>query len=109
MLAASRRASWEDAMTHSIVAIIKVRDGHQAEFEAVAKKLAAAVNASEPGCLLYTLNRGEDPHSYVFMERYRNEDAVKAHRASEHYRALGKEMGAHMDGAPVIMRMQELA
>ena len=96
-------------MTHSIVAIIKVRDGHQAEFEAIAGKLAAAVNASEPGCLLYTLNRGEDPQSYVFMERYRNEDAVKAHRASEHYRALGKEMGAHMDGAPVIMRMRELA
>ena len=96
-------------MTHSIVAIIKVRDGHHGEFEAVARKLVAAVNASEPGCLLYTLNRGDDPLTYVFMERYRDEEAVKAHRATEHYRTLGKEMGAHLDGAPTILRMRELA
>jgi len=31
MLAASRRATVEYAMTHSIVAIIKVRDGRRAE------------------------------------------------------------------------------
>lgn len=96
-------------MTHSIVAIIRVKDGHQGDFESVAKQLAAAVNANEPGCLLYTLNRGDDPLSFVFMERYRDEDATKAHRASEHYRTLGKQMGPHMDGARVILRMQELS
>jgi quinol monooxygenase YgiN len=71
--------------------------------------IVAAVNANEPGCLLYTLNRGDDPQTYVFMERYRDEDAVKAHRATEHFRTFGKAMGAHMDGAPVVLRMQELA
>jgi quinol monooxygenase YgiN len=96
-------------MTHSIVATIKVNAGQEAQFEAIARQLVAAVNANEPGCLLYTLNRGDDPRTYVFMERYRDEDAVKAHRATEHFRNCGKAMGAHMDGPPVVMRMQELA
>ena len=96
-------------MTLSVVAKIKVKDGQQAGFEAVAEKLAAAVNANEPGCLLYTLNKGDDPLTYVFIERYANEDAVKAHRAAEHFRTLGREMGAFMDGPPEILRVSEVA
>jgi len=96
-------------MTLSVVAKIKVKDGQQAGFEAVAKKLAAAVNANEPGCLLYTLNKGDEPLTYVFIERYANEDAVKAHRAAEHFRTLGREMGAFMDGPPEILRVSEVA
>lgn len=96
-------------MTLSVVAKIKVKDGQQVAFEAVATKLAAAVNANEPGCLLYTLNRGDDPVTYVFLERYKDEDAVKAHRASDHFRSLGREMGAFMDGPPDVLRLNELA
>jgi quinol monooxygenase YgiN len=43
------------------------------------------------------------------MERYKDEDAVKAHRGSDHFRSLGKEMGAFMDGPPEILRLNELA
>lgn len=96
-------------MTLSVVAKIKVKDGQQAAFEAVAGKLAAAVQANEPGCLLYTLNKSDDPLTYVFLERYKDEDAVKAHRASDHFRSLGREMGAFMDGAPEILRLTEVA
>lgn len=96
-------------MTLSVVATIKVKDGQQAGFEAAASKLAAAVQANEPGCLLYTLNKGDDPLTYVFLERYKDEEAVKAHRASEHFRTLGREMGAFMDGPPAVLRMTELA
>ena len=96
-------------MTHSIVATIKVKDGQQASFEAVALKLVAAVKANEPGCLLYTLNKSDDPLTYVFLERYKDEDAVKAHRGSDHFRSLGREMGAFMDGPPEILRLSEVA
>jgi len=96
-------------MTLSVVAKIKVKDGQQAAFEAVAGKLAAAVNANEPGCLLYTLNKGDDPVTYYFLERYKDDEAVKAHRASDHFRSLGREMGAFMDGAPEILRLNEVA
>lgn len=96
-------------MVHSIVATLKVKPGAEGAFEAIARKLVAAVNANEPGCMLYTLNKGDNPDTYVFMERYRDEEAVNAHRATEHYRNYGKEMGAHLDGAPVILRMKEVA
>ena len=95
-------------MTRATVATIKVKPGPEAQFEAVALKLAAAVNANEPGCLLYTLNKGEEASTYVFMERYKDEEAVKAHRASDHFRTLGREMGAFMDGPPAVLRMTEL-
>jgi quinol monooxygenase YgiN len=95
-------------MTHSIVATIKVKDGQQASFEAVALKLVAAVNANEPGCLLYTLSKGDDPVTYVFMERYANDEALAAHRGTDHFRSLGREMGAFMDGPPSVLRMKEL-
>ena len=96
-------------MIQSIVATIKVKAGQAEQFEAIARKLAAAVNANEPGCLLYTLNKGDDANTYVFMERYAHEDAMKAHRGTEHFRTLGREMGAHMDGAPTVLRMVELS
>ncbi|MFZ9679141.1 MAG: putative quinol monooxygenase [Quisquiliibacterium sp.] len=93
----------------SVVAKIKVKEGQQAQFEEVARKLVTAVNANEPGCLLYTLNKGDDPLTYVFLERYKDEDAVKAHRGADHFRTLGREMGAFMDGPPDVLRMAELA
>ena len=95
-------------MIQSIVATIKVKAGQEAAFEATALRLVAAVNANEPGCLLYTLNKGEEASTYVFMERYKDEEAVKAHRASDHFRTLGREMGAFMDGPPAVLRMTEL-
>lgn len=95
-------------MVQSIVATIKVKPGQEAAFQATALRLVAAVNANEPGCLLYTLSKGDEASTFVFMERYADEEAMKAHRASDHFRTIGKEMGAFMDGPPSVLRMVEL-
>jgi len=95
-------------MIHSVIATVRVRPGAEAEFEALATKLVEATNR-EPGCLLYTLNKGEEPHTYVFIERYRDEEAVRAHRSSQHFRSIGREMGAFMEGDRSVLRMHELA
>ncbi|MBL8383820.1 MAG: antibiotic biosynthesis monooxygenase [Burkholderiales bacterium] len=92
----------------SIVATIKAKAGQEAQFQAVALELVAAVRANEPGCLLYTLSQGEAPSTFVFMERYADEAALAAHRGTEHFKRLGRAMGAFMDGPPSIMRMVEL-
>ncbi len=92
----------------SIVATLNIKDGQSAEFEALAKELAAAVNENEDGCEYYALHRTEDPHQYVFIERYRDEAAVEAHRASDHYRSVGARMGAHMAGRPDVQILQEV-
>ena len=96
-------------MIQSIIATIKTKSGQEAQFQACALELAAAVRANEPGCLLYTLSKGEDPSTFVFMERYADEAALVAHRGTEHFKRLGRAMGAFMDGPPVVQRMVEVS
>jgi quinol monooxygenase YgiN len=92
----------------AIVATIKVKAGMESQFEGVAKQLVAKVNANEPGCKLYALHKGDQPLTYIFLERYVDEAATKAHRASDHFRDLGKQMGAFMDGPPQMLRLTEV-
>jgi quinol monooxygenase YgiN len=91
-----------------VVATLKVKPGREREFEAVAKELVAKVNANEPGCKLYALHHGEAPGTYVFMERYVDQAAVDAHRATEHFKALGPRMGEYMEGRPEVLRLREV-
>ena len=90
------------------IALIKVKPGMEKEFEAVAKELVAKVNANEPGCKLYALHHGEAPHTYVFMERYADQAAVDAHRATDHFKTLGRKMGEFMDGRAEVLRLREV-
>jgi quinol monooxygenase YgiN len=92
----------------AIVAKIKVKEGKTVEFETAALRLVAAVEANEPGCMLYKLHRTEDPLLYVFVERYESEDAMKAHRGYAHFRELGAAMGEYMAGPPEIMRLPQV-
>ena len=91
-----------------VVATLKVKPGMEAQFEAVAKELVAKVTANEPGCKLYALHRGETAGTYVFMERYVDQAAVEAHRATEYFKSLGRKMGEYMDGRPEVLRLREV-
>lgn len=92
-----------------VMAKLKIKSGQGAAFEAVAAKLVEAVNANEPGNLMYRLYKGDAADTYVFMERYQDEAALEAHRKAPHYGAYGKQMREFMDGAPEIAIMQEVA
>lgn len=91
-----------------VVAKIRIRDGVAEQFEEVATRMTAAVNANEPGCLLYAMHRSDDPNLYVVLERYQDKAAVKAHTESEHFRTIGKEMGELMDGRPEITWLTQI-
>jgi quinol monooxygenase YgiN len=91
-----------------VVATLKVKPGMEKEFEAVAKDLVARVNANERGCTLYALHHGETAGTYVFMERYADQAAVDAHRATEYFKSLGRKMGEYMDGRPEVLRLREV-
>lgn len=91
-----------------IVATIKVKPGMEKEFEAVARELVSKVNANEPGCTLYALHRAEGSGAYVFMERYKDQAAVEAHRGTDYFKALGRKMGEYMDGRAEVLRLKEV-
>jgi quinol monooxygenase YgiN len=91
------------------VAEINVKDGQQAEFEKLALEMEQAVNANEPGVLYYRLFKVQgETTKYVFMEQYKDAAAVEAHRAAEHFKRIGRAMGAHMDGPPKVTRMDKV-
>ena len=54
------------------------------------------------------LHKSETPNVYVFMERYVDQAAVDAHRASEHFKTLGRKMGEYMEGRAEVMRLREV-
>ena len=91
-----------------VVATIKVKEGQGAEFEKVATELVKQVNANEKGCLLYQLYHGEEPNTYVFLERYADQTAVETHRGTEYFKTLGRAMGAFMDGKPDVKRFKQV-
>jgi len=90
-------------MAIGVIATLKVQDGKGAELESVFQGLAAEVRANEPGNKLYQLCKSRaDANTYIVMEMYTGQDAIEAHRASDHFRAAGPKLGACLAGRPEI-------
>ena len=84
-----------------IVATLKIKEGSGSDFEAVATELVEKVNANEEGVVYYDLYK-QDETTYVFLERYKDQEAQEAHGKTDYFRELGAKMGAFMAGAPDI-------
>ena len=95
-------------MTVSVIATLQVQEGKVDEFVALALEQVAAVAANEPGCSLYTLNRGDDPTTFTFMERYDDDAAFAAHGQTEYFKAFFASAGEMLAGAPAISLMHEV-
>lgn len=90
----------------AIVAKLTTQDGKADEFEMAAKEMVAAVARAEAGrTLMYTLHRAKDePNTFVFYEQYADEDALAAHRATEHMAAFGGKIRGLLDSRPEIVQ-----
>jgi quinol monooxygenase YgiN len=72
-------------MTHVVIARWTAKPGNE---DAVASALDGLASASrhESGCVRYLANRSlDDPRVFLLFEEYLDEDAYKAHAASEHF------------------------
>ena len=63
------------------------------------KKAIDAVH-DEPGCELYALHEAD--RTFVFVEQWADEDALKTHSTAPSIGALFGAVGEHLDGAPDI-------
>jgi quinol monooxygenase YgiN len=62
--------------------------GKEAEAEEAFRALVAPTHA-EDGCVLYALHRGaDDPRRLTFIERWESREALDAHLASPHIKAV---------------------
>ncbi|MFW9821450.1 MAG: putative quinol monooxygenase [Candidatus Thorarchaeota archaeon] len=95
-------------MTITLIATVKIQDGKMEEAKAALRKIVPKVKESEPGTLEYTPHTvREDPNVIIFVERYKDEDALKAHGAN-----LGKNMAEFapycVPERPVVKTLEEI-
>ena len=92
-----------------VIATLRVQDGKTAEFERVFAGLAAAVRANEAGNIAYQLCRSRsEANTYKVLELYRDEEALKAHGAADHFKAAGPALGAVLAGRPDVEYLDAL-
>ena len=90
-------------MAVGVVATIKIQPGKNAEFEAVAKEMMAAVRANEPGNKYYNFCKSKtEETTYVVMEMYTDQAALETHGKSDHFRTIGPKMGPCLAGRPEV-------
>lgn len=95
----------------TFVVTFRIRKGKEAEAVAMVKKLTAAVEKNEPGALAYLAHRDTaDPMKLTFIEMYKDQDAVKAHRNDPAMQAaLPKFSEIFEKGAPEVKNLKRVA
>jgi quinol monooxygenase YgiN len=74
-----------------ILAHWRAKDGKHQEVMALVKDMILKTRA-EPGCMLYDAYQNiEDPHFILLDELYASDEAVDAHRNSEHFQIIVQE------------------
>jgi quinol monooxygenase YgiN len=86
----------------AVVATIQVKEGKEADFEAVMKDLAEKVRSSEPGTTLYQVCKSTQGPTYLVLENYTDQDAFTHHTTTSYFKEASPKMGACMAGAPKI-------
>jgi len=90
-------------MPLGVIAILKVAEGRNVEFEQLAAELATKVIKNESKCNFYQFNKSrEDGQTYIAMEQYVDQHAFDAHGKTDYFRSLSKAMGACMTAPPKI-------
>lgn len=85
-----------------LLAKSKLLEGKHQDFIAVAEKLVKATR-EEPGCIYYDLVQAEE-RVFYFVEKYLDEDAVEAHKASEHFQTYVPMMNAFREGPSEVTK-----
>lgn len=85
-----------------IIAKVSVKPDKTRDFIAAAREIIEKSN-NEAGCSFYQLY--QDPYDnskFVFVEEYKNQAAVDAHFATEHFNGFGAKIGDLISGPPEI-------
>ena len=76
-------------MPATLIARYYVQPGQADVVEAALGRMAEAVRADEPACLLYNANVSvDDPNLYCLYEVYEDEGALVAHRETPHFKEI---------------------
>ena len=92
----------------TVIARMTAKDGDGPALEQVMAELAGQVRAKEQGCALYQLCKTQEPHKYVMIERYADQQALSTHTQTEYFRAAMPKLGALLEGRAQIELLTEV-
>jgi quinol monooxygenase YgiN len=83
----------------SFIATLKIKPGHEAEFERLQRELSELTHASEPDTLVYDILRSRtNPDTYVVYGRFRDEAAFQYHQGTAFHERLVPPILATVSG-----------
>jgi quinol monooxygenase YgiN len=86
-----------------ITAKFRVRPEDAEAWPEISRSFTGATRA-EPGCLWFDWSRSlDDPHEYVLVEAFRDDDAAAAHVQSDHFQAARRDLPPHLAETPRII------
>ncbi len=93
----------------SVIARIPLQPGKKDEAIKAVKTLMESVRTEE-GTLYYSVNVDrKNPDTLVFMERYRDMDALKSHGGTPHFKKFTEQAMTFAASQPEITVMEEIA
>jgi quinol monooxygenase YgiN len=93
----------------AVIAKVPVQPEKKEEALAAVKELMGHV-AKEEGTLYYTLNIDRNqPDTLVFIERYKDMDALTVHGSTPHFQEFMKKTMTFASGQPDIQVFKEMA
>ena len=91
-----------------IIAKFPIKEDMADDFIAAFKELKIGL-AQDKGTLAYSLNRvNNDPNTFYFMERYEDQDALKLHGSTDHFKAFSAKVPPCLAGRPEIIMLEEI-
>ncbi|MDD9946036.1 MAG: putative quinol monooxygenase [Myxococcales bacterium] len=91
-----------------VIARMKVAEGKAEAFKQTMGELAGQVRQNEPGCKMYQLCAGKDPHEFTVVERYVDKDALGTHSQSPHMKEAMSKLGTLLAGRPELQILREV-
>jgi quinol monooxygenase YgiN len=93
----------------TLVVTMSIKPEFEDDFLEMAAGFADLVYANEPGTLFYVLTRHPSrEHTYVWVERYRDEEAMKLHRETSYMAEVRPKLEQYLAAPPEGMRLTQV-
>jgi quinol monooxygenase YgiN len=92
----------------TLVVTMEIKPEFEAAFLEEAAQFAEKVYANEPGTLLYVLTKHPTrEHTYVWVERYRDNAAGEAHRGTSYMAEIRPRLQEYVESVD-LMRLEQV-
>ena len=89
-----------------ITAKFRIQPEHADNWPEISRPFTKATRG-EDGCLWFDWSRSlDDPHEYVLVEAFRDDDAGAAHVQSDHFKTATQELPNYLAETPRIVNAQ---